>query len=167
MTLRGAFFLAGSGSPFPHTKPSWALWPGLWTWQPLVLQHTAGWVSPERRGIQVRADGYSRDALSHRGEREENRIPSVVSYLFHLICILACLAVAQNPGQELEIWKLNIVLRGKWNPPPLPGVFIIIFMRMISVENSSDWVLKCWLRSLWVSNKKKKKHSGEACTGCE
>lgn len=120
ITLRGAFFLAGSGSPFPHTKPSWALWPGLWTWQPLVLQHTAGWVSPERRGIQVRADGYSRDALSHRGEREreESRIPSVVSYLFHLICILACLAVAQNPGQELEIWKLNIVLRGKWNPPP-------------------------------------------------
>lgn len=46
-------------------------------------------------------------------EREESRSPSVVSYLFHLICILACLAVAQNPGQELEIWKLNIVLRGK------------------------------------------------------
>lgn len=112
-------FLAGSSSPFPSTKPSWAFWPGLQTRHPLVLDSTwqteaLGW------GFRfvLNPDVYSRGALLHHGQRrfvERYTINSVVfeEHFFHLIWILICFTVAQNSGQELKIWKLNTVLR--WN----------------------------------------------------
>lgn len=57
-------FLAEYSSPFPSTKPSWAFWPGLWTWHSLALDRTwqTGALGARFRFV-LNSGGYSREMI--------------------------------------------------------------------------------------------------------
>ncbi len=134
-------FLAGSSSPFPSTKPSWAFWPGLQTWHPLVSDspwqtEALGW------GFRfvLNPDGYSRGTLLHHGQRrliERYTVNGVIfeELFFYLIWILICYTEIWSRAENMEI---KYSFKMKWHPL-VPGLLIIV-MYIISVENSSDCV---------------------------